>query len=132
MSSKSTLRAALIAPLATVPCVAVSLAILPNTYYGVVEPRTVSEYVVQVLVFSAFAVPIAFAAVIVLGMPLRFLLWRVSFPTFVAYILFSVTIASLIFWRLAGGFSLLWQLLAISCSLSVAFLFAHLIGDTTE
>ncbi len=132
MPSRSTLRAVLIAPLATVPCVAFSLAVLPGSYYGLTESRTLSEYLAGVLMLCAFAIPIALAAVILLGLPLRLLFRRMGASTSSAYIVVAVAISSLVFWRLSGGFSLLWQLLAISCSLSVALLFAYIIGDLSD
>ncbi len=132
MPSRSTLRAILIAPLATIPCVAFSFAILPGLYYGLPESRTLSEYLMQVLMFCAFAIPIALVAVIVLGLPLRLLFRRMGATTGSAYIVVGVALTSLVVWHIAGGFALLWQLLAISCALSVALLFAYIIGDLSD
>ncbi len=125
-------KAILISPLAAIPASALSFAVLPNSYYGLTESRTVLEYCIQTATVSAFTVPISFVAIILFGVPLHFLMKRATFPTTPWYLGIAGAVAATLAWQLSGSFALFWQLLSISSAIAVSWVFSYLLREPEQ
>ena len=113
-------RAILLAPLSVVLGVALSIALIWLVDPEPAADRTLQDYFGNVVVGSAFAIPIAYVGVIVIGWPLHIALTKFGRTSSAWYIVPAIFVGAAFATYMANYNYLWWYILAVFCAATVA------------